>query len=93
MRAVTGTWPRRCADLAVEFERLGCRVVRFESYESGNAFLDLDSLVFFLKAAPFPEEFTPAEHVDGINRLLADSASDGGIETTEHRELLIVAVD
>lgn len=82
--------PRRCRELAAEFEALGCSVERLEEYEIGYAFLDLDSLVFFLRAAPMPEDFDPAEHLDGINRLLATSLSDRGIETTEHRELLVV---
>lgn len=82
--------PRRCEDLAGDFRTLGCVVERVEEYEVGYAFLDLDSLVFFLKSAPMPEDFDPARHVDGVNRLLAGSLSDRGIETTEHRELLVV---
>lgn len=82
--------PRRCKDLAGDFRALGCVVERVEEYEVGYAFLDLDSLVFFLKSAPMPEAFDPARHVDGVNRLLAGSLSDRGVETTEHRELLVV---
>ena len=82
--------PRGCEDLARDFRALGCAIDRVEEYEVGYAFLDLDSLVFFLKAAPMPEDFDPARHVEAVNRLLATSSSDRGIETTEHRELLIV---
>lgn len=82
--------PQRCAKLAIQFEMLGCRVDRLEEYNVGYAFLDVDSLVFFLKAVPFPEDFDPDTHLDGVNRLLATSVSHRGIETTEHRELLVV---
>ena len=82
--------PRRCEDLARDFEALGCTIERVDDYEVGYAFLDLESLVFFLKAAPMPEDFEPQRHLDGVNRLLATNLSDRGIETTEHRELLVV---
>ena len=76
--------------LAAEFEVLGCRTVRADEYEVGYAFEDLESLVFFLESAPVPERFDPERHVAGINWLLANCRSDRGIETTEHRELLVV---
>lgn len=82
--------PRSCTDLAREFEALGGTVDHLDEYEIGYAFLDLDSLVFFLKAAPMPEDFDPVNHVDAVNRLLAGSRSDRGIETTEHRQLLVI---
>ena len=82
--------PRPYTDLAEDFAALGCRVERVDEYEVGYAFEDIDSLVFFLKAAPFPEEFDPAHHAPGINRLLEHHRSERGIETTEHRELLVV---
>jgi SAM-dependent methyltransferase len=84
--------PTRCVDLAAHFERLGCRIDRVDEYEVGYAFEDLDSLVFFLKAAPMPDEFDPATHVAGVNRLLANNLSERGIETTEHRELLVLTL-
>ena len=82
--------PQRCDELARRFAALGHDIERVDEYEVGYAFEDLDSLVFFLKAAPFPEDFDPGRHVDAVNRLLAANLSDRGIETTEHRELLIV---
>jgi SAM-dependent methyltransferase len=82
--------PRDRHTVAAEFEALGCRILRSDEYEVGHAFSDLDSLVFFLRNAPFPERFDPERHVDGINWLLEHHRSHRGIETTEHRELLIV---
>ncbi len=81
--------PRRCADLASDFEQLGLTIEFVDEYEGRYAFEDLDSLVFFLKAAPMPEDFHPARHCEGVNRLLANNVSERGIETTEHRELLV----
>jgi SAM-dependent methyltransferase len=82
--------PRTCAELADEFESLGCRVQRLEEYEVGYAIADIESLVFTLKAVPFPESFDPHRHVGPINQLLQHQASDRGVETTEHRELLVI---
>lgn len=82
--------PRDRHALAAEFEALGCRTLRIDEYEVGHAFVDLESLVLFLQNAPFPNRFDPDRHVDGINWLLEHHRSDRGIETTEHRELLIV---
>ena len=82
--------PRTCEELAGQFTDLGMTVERIEEYQGRYTFLDLDSLVFFLKAAPFPENFDPDHHLDGVNRLLSTAVSDLGIETTEHRELLVV---
>ena len=82
--------PRDRHALAADFEILGCATVRSDEYEVGHAFADLESLVLFLQNAPFPMRFDPDRHVDGINWLLEHHRSDRGIETTEHRELLIV---
>lgn len=82
--------PRRCVDLATDFEALGIVVERVDEYDVGYAFENIDSLVFFLKAVPLPEAFDPARHADAVNRLLANNLSNRGIETTEHRELLVV---
>jgi SAM-dependent methyltransferase len=76
--------------LAAAFEALGCQILRNDEYEVGYAFSDLDSLVFFLQNAPFPERFDPHAHVDAINWLLEHHRSPRGIESTEHRELLVV---
>jgi SAM-dependent methyltransferase len=82
--------PRDRHALVAEFQAFGCRILRVDEYEVGHAFADLESLVLFLQNAPFPKQFDPEQHVDGINVLLQHHRSDRGIETTEHRELLIV---
>ena len=53
-------------------------------------FRDLESLVFWLKAVPLPEPFDLEKHWEGINYILRNYKTPRGIETNEHRELLIV---
>jgi hypothetical protein len=79
---------RTGSELAEEARAAGLHVVRVDEYEVPYALLDLESLVFTLKAVPFPESFDPDRHLAGVNVLLARQSARG-IETTEHRELLI----
>jgi hypothetical protein len=83
-------WWQPVEGFAAEFERLGCRVVAKAEYNIRYRFCDVESLVFFLKAVPLPESFDVDKHWQGVNRLLEDYSPDRGIETNEHRELLIV---
>lgn len=76
--------------IAEAFERLGCQVVATGDESNRAWFCDLESLVFYLKAVPFPEPFDPARHLDAFNRYLATSAGPNGYEATEHGTLLIV---
>jgi len=76
--------------LAAAFQAAGCRVVAQAEYDVGCYFLDLESLVFWLQAAPLPEALDPEKHLEALNRLLADSTTASGIATNEHRELLII---
>jgi len=73
-----------------EFERLGCRIVARAEYDVRYWFCDVESLVFQLKAAPYPEPFDVEKHLQGVNRLVEEHSTSHGIETNEHRELLIV---
>lgn len=74
--------------LAAGATEAGLEVRRADEYEVEYVFLDLDSLVSHLKAAPFPEPFDPERHLQGVNRL-PSGRSARGIETTEHREILV----
>jgi ubiquinone/menaquinone biosynthesis C-methylase UbiE len=67
----------------------GLKTLRAEEYEVEYALADIESLVFILTYVPFPEPFDPVCHVAGVNRLLAESADEQGIKTTEHRVLLV----
>ncbi len=85
-----GLPPQDVAGLSWRFREAGCAVVARGVYDVGYSFLDLESLVFWLKSAPLPEEFDPGRHSHGVNRLLGGSRAPRGIATNEHRELLIV---
>jgi len=50
----------------------------------------VESFVFWLKSVPIPEPFDVEKHWRGINRFIEKNGTDRGIETNEHRELLIV---
>ena len=77
------------ATLAAAFTRLGCITRAVAEYDVAYWLSDLDSFVFFLKAVPLPERFDPDLHWHQVNRALSDCGSARGIQTNEHRELLI----
>jgi SAM-dependent methyltransferase len=83
-------WFQPVEGLAAEFERLGCRVVARGEYDVRYWFLDVESLLFWLKAVPLPEPFDLEVHWQGVRRILNKHRTGRGIETNEHRELLIV---
>ncbi len=76
--------------LAAYFERRGCSIVARCEYDVRYWFCDVASLVFWLKAVPLPEPFDVEKHLPAINRILEKHSTPQGIETNEHRELLIV---
>jgi len=83
-------WWQPVAELAAAFEGVGCHVDARAEYDVRYWFLDVPSLLFWLKAVPLPEPFDLDRHWHGVNRILDRYATDRGIETNEHRELLIV---
>ncbi len=76
--------------IAAEFERFACRIEAKAEYDVRYWFCDVESFVFWLKSVPIPEPFDIEKHWKGINRFIVKNATDRGIETNEHRELLIV---
>lgn len=83
-------WWQPVEQLAAEFEQSGCRVVAKAEYNVRYWFSDVESLVFWLKAVPLPEPFDLEHHWEGVNRIIREFSTPRGIETNEHRELLIV---
>jgi hypothetical protein len=65
-------------------------VVARAEYDVGYYFLDVESFVFWLKAAPLPEDFDVEKHWQQVNQFIKEYRTPRGIETNEHRELLIV---
>jgi len=83
-------WWTSASNLADQFRRRGCHVRALAEYDVPYWFCDVESLVFWLKAVPLPEAFNVERHWQGVNRILEECRTERGIETNEHRELLIV---
>jgi SAM-dependent methyltransferase len=77
------------ADLAAR----GWHILATASYDVRYWVKDLPSLMFWFKAIAganeVPADFSVPRHADVINSLIAQFASDRGLETNEHRTLLI----
>ena len=76
--------------VAEEFEEKGFSVVVKNDYDVPYWFCDLESFVFWLKAVPLPEPFDVEKHLNCVNQIIEKHSTERGIETNEHRELLIV---
>jgi len=76
--------------LAEAFRQRGARVVCTGEYDVGYWFLDVESLIFLLKAVPIPEDFDIEKHWRQVDCIIMEFRTPRGIETNEHRELLIV---
>jgi SAM-dependent methyltransferase len=76
--------------LAATFKRLGCRVICTAEYDVGYWFLDIESLIFWHKAVAIPEDFDIQAHWQQVDQIITEYSTPKGIETNEHRELLIV---
>jgi SAM-dependent methyltransferase len=83
-------WWQEMSDLAGQFGRNGCTVVARAEYNVRTWYLDVESFIFWLKAVPLPEELDLDKHWRAVNRVLTEHRTAQGIETNEHRELLIV---
>ena len=59
-------------------------------YDVPYWFQDLESFMFWLMSVPWPEEIELQKHWQAINQVLETSWTERGIETNEHRGLLIV---
>ena len=83
-------WWQTVAQLADQFLLHGCRIVAQAEYNIPYWFYDLESFMFWLMSVPWPEEIELEKHWQNINRVLKTSQTERGIETNEHRGLLIV---
>jgi len=82
-------WPT-VYQLAQAFQQHNCLVRAVAEYDVPYRFLDVPSFIFWCNAVPWPEPFDPDRHWSVINQILAQHTTDRGIETNEHRELLIM---
>jgi ubiquinone/menaquinone biosynthesis C-methylase UbiE len=76
--------------LIEQFESMGCRVVASGEYNIRYWIKDIFSLIFWLKGRDFPKEFSIEMHWKQVNEVVEKYMTPRGIETNEHRELLIV---
>jgi hypothetical protein len=53
-------------------------------------FEDIESFLFWVMSVPWPEKIVLEKHWQNINHILETSQTERGIETNEHRGLLIV---
>jgi SAM-dependent methyltransferase len=76
--------------LAEGFRQQGCRVVTRGEYNVRYWFLSVESLIFWLKAIPMPQDFDMAQHWQLVNHILSTYVTERGVQTNEQRDLLIV---
>jgi SAM-dependent methyltransferase len=78
------------AALARAFQERGCRIICTAEYDVRYWFLDLESFLFWLKAVGIPEDFCIERHWRQVDQIIDAYSTPKGIETNEHRQLLIV---
>ncbi len=76
--------------LAESFRSYGCEVVATGEYDVRYFFRDVESFIFWLKAIPMPEDFDMEMHGRQVAQIIDRYTTPRGIQTNEHRELLIV---
>jgi len=82
-------WWQPIDPVADAFAGAGCHVEAVAEYDVRYWFADISSLVFWLKSVPLPETFDPNRHWQAVNEIIARHSTPYGIQTNEHREMLI----
>jgi SAM-dependent methyltransferase len=84
-------WWQSFSDLADQFRSYyGCHVHALAEYDVPIWYQDMASFMVWFMAVPWPEEIELDKHWQNINRVIETCQTERGIETNEHRELLIV---
>ncbi len=78
------------AALSEVFRQNECAVVCRAEYDVRYWFLGVESFVFWLKALPLPQDFAVEMHWQQVDQIITVYRTPQGIQTNEHRELLIV---
>jgi len=80
------------ANVADQFLSHGCHIIAQAEYDVPYWFQDMESFMFWLMWTPWawPEEIELEKHWQNINKIMETCQTERGIETNEHRELLIV---
>lgn len=79
-------------DLAAAFQERGCAILSYGTYNMPYYFVDAESLLFWMQAIPMLEDFDIETHWQQVDYLITEYATPRGIESNEHRELLIVRI-
>ncbi len=82
-------WWQPVAGLADQFRLQDCHIIAQAEYDVPYWFKDVESFMFWLMAVPWPEPIELDKHWQNINRILETCQTERGIETNEHRGLLI----
>ena len=83
-------WWQTAVQLADQFRSHGCHIIAQAEYDVPYWFQDIESFMFWLLSVPWPEDIELEKHWQNINQILETSQTERGIETNEHRGLLIV---
>ncbi len=83
-------WWQPVAELADQFRLHDCHIIAQAEYDVPYWFHDIESFMFWLMSVPWPEDIELEKHWQNINQILETSQTERGIETNEHRGLLIV---
>jgi SAM-dependent methyltransferase len=83
-------WWQTVAELADQFRLHGCHILAQAEYDVSYWFQDLASFIFWVMSVPWPEKIEIEKHWQTINQILETCQTERGIETNEHRGLLIV---
>jgi len=76
--------------LADAFQERGCAIVSYATYNVPYYFKDAASLLLWMQAVGVPPHFDIEEDWRSVDYLLTEYMTPRGVETNEHRELLIV---
>jgi SAM-dependent methyltransferase len=78
------------SSVIASFQKRACRIVCEAEYDVRYWFKDVPSLIFWHKAIPIPEDFDIQKHWKQVAQIVDRYSGPKGIETNEHRLLLIV---
>ena len=88
--AKKGLKPRNIENAWKDLKKRGFQKISKKSAITRYWFKDVPSLIFWLKAVPLPEKFDIDKHWKIVNKFIELYSTPKGIETNEHRELLVV---
>ncbi|MFC1960324.1 class I SAM-dependent methyltransferase [Chloroflexota bacterium] len=77
-------------DLQDAFACYGCFIEAEAEYDVPYIFTDLSSFVFWLKAIPMPQDFDMGRHWEQVAQIVAGANTTRGVESNEHRQLMVV---